>query len=157
MNKMINKVLAVALVVAAVGFAAVATAAYMYARDIAGARAVMLSGWAMTAAPAVVGLVQKVVDFVKERRDKILDFLADLNYWASVQGLATGIVANGILLGVTIMLWAFGVIEVFGLMVVLCIAAAIFAAPPVIETVTDVILKAACRLEFDKGYGEEVA
>ena len=155
MNKMINKILAVALVVAACGFAAVAAAAYMYTRDIAGAKAVMLSGWAMTAAPAVVFLVQKICDVVAANRDALLDWMADLNLWASAQGWAAGIVANGILLGVTILLWAVGIIEVFGLMVVLGIAAAIFAAPLVIETVTDVILKAACRLEFDKGYGEE--
>ena len=157
MNKMINKILAAALVIAAVGFAAVAAAAYMCVRDVVGAEAVAFAGLAMTAAPAVVGLVQKIGDVVAANRDAILDWMADLNLWASVQGWAAGIVANGILLGVTILLWTFGVIEVFGLMVVLGIAVAILTAPLVIETVTDAILRAACRLEFDKGYGEEVA
>ena len=155
MNKTINKILAAALVIAAVGFAAAAAAAYMYIREIAGAEALAFAGMAMTAAPAVVSLVQKIGDGVASNRDAILDWMSDLNLWASVQGWAAGIVANGILLGVTILLWAVGIIEVFGLMVVLGIAAAIFAAPLVIETVTDVFLKAACRLEFDKGYGEE--
>ena len=155
MNKVINKILAAALVIAACGFVAVAAAAYMYARDIAGAEAVAFAGLAMTAAPALVGLVQKICDVVAANRDALLDWMADLNLWASVQGWAAGIVANGILLGVTILLWAVGIIEVLGLMVVLGIAAAIFAAPLVIETVTDIILKTACRLEFDKGYGEE--
>lgn len=99
--------------------------------------------------PISILSVARSLDKIYEHREGILDWMLGLNVWASTQGLAATIALFAIVSGVTIVLWALGLLEGYWMLVAAVAGGVTVCIPFLIELLTDIPLKKAGWIRED--------
>ena len=99
------------------------------------------TGICMVSMPITILSMVMILDKIYDHREAILDWMLGLNVWAATQGLAATIALFAIVSGVTIVLWALGLLEGYWMLVAAAVGGVTVCVPFLIEILTDIPLK----------------